>query len=92
MLKLIKDFLKTLFSYQFFKVFIYFIFVFSGSLKWLPIPYDITGVALFFLLIIFIFEMKRFVSFQIKVSSIIILILVLNCMFLISNVYTISTV
>ena len=86
-----QDFFKILFSYNFFKVFVYFIFVFSGSLKWIPFPYDLTIITLFFLFFVLLIEIKEFIPFQKDQNVIIKLILILNFLFLISNFYTIST-
>lgn len=84
--------IKTIFSYNFLKVLIYFLFVFSGLIKWISLPIDITLLFAFVGIIIVVFEITKIrvlkKSDQIQIS----LILVLLLMFIISNVYTISSV
>lgn len=85
-----RDFFKTVFSYNFFKVFIYFIYVFSGSIKWIPFPIDITLLSAGLCLLIIFFEMKSINVFKGEVRTQIYLILTLIFLFFISNLYTIS--
>lgn len=84
----------SLFSdkFTFFKVFIYFIFVFSGSLKWLPIPMDLTLLSLLLCFVVMISELRMLISLQVKDRLIVILMLVLSFIFLVSNFYSVSTI
>jgi O-antigen ligase len=79
-------------KFTFFKVFIYFIFVFSGSLKWLPIPIDLTLLSLLLCFVVMISELRTIVPLKVKDRHIVILILILSLVFLVSNVYSISSV
>jgi hypothetical protein len=85
-----KDFLKTVFSYNFFKVFIYFIYVFSGSVKWIPFPIDITLFSFGICLAIIFFEVSKINIFKKYVFNQVYLILILIFLFILSNIYTIS--
>ncbi|SHE73955.1 O-antigen ligase family protein [Chryseobacterium sp. OV279] len=85
-----KDFFSTVFSFNFFKIFIYFIFVFSGSIKWIPFPIDLT---LFFgglCVIVLFFEIKTITIFRKEVYNQVFLILILLSFFAFSNFYTVS--
>ncbi|WP_080780305.1 O-antigen ligase family protein [Chryseobacterium phocaeense] len=87
-----KDFFSTVFSFNFFKVFVYFIFVFSGSIKWIPFPIDFT---LFFGALcaaVLFFEIKTITIFRKEVYNQVLLILSLIVFFALSNFYTISYV
>ncbi|MDR3026310.1 O-antigen ligase family protein [Chryseobacterium sp.] len=79
-------------KFTFFKVFIYFIFVFSGSLKWLPIPIDLTLLSLLFCAVVMIVELRTIIPIKVKDRLIVILILILSLIFLISNFYSISSI
>lgn len=85
-----RDFFKTVFSYNFFKVFIYFIFVFSGSLKWIPFPIDITLLGAFLCVMVLVFEIKSITIFRREVYIQVLLILLLMFLFMVSNLYTVS--
>lgn len=85
-----KDFFNTVFSYNFFKIFIYFIYVFSGSLKWIPFPIDITLFSLGFCIMVLFFEIKSINLFKREVYFQIFLILLLILLFILSNLYTVS--
>lgn len=75
----------------FFKVFIYFIFVFSGSLKWLPIPIDLTLLSLLVCTGLILLEIREIVPLKRQDRPIITLITVLSLIFIVSNLYSIST-
>lgn len=85
-----RDFFKTVFSYNFFKVFIYFIFVFSGSLKWIPFPIDITLFGAFLCTMVLVLEIKSITIFRKEVYIQVLLMLLLMFFFLVSNLYTVS--
>lgn len=87
-----KEFLKTFFSYNFFKVFIYFIFVFSGLLKWIPFPIDITIASALICVLIILLEVGTIVKFSRTDRINIYFIFALLFLFVFSNLYTISTV
>ena len=82
--------IKTIFSYNFFKVFIYFVFVFSGLLKWIPLPADITLISVILCIAVLFIELRTIIKFQRIDRTIILLIIILIILFFLSNFYTIS--
>lgn len=77
--------------YTFFKVLIYFIFVFSGSFKWIPLPLDLTIFSGIICVSIVLFEIKNFNRFNFFWDkSIVFFLFFLNIYFLFSNVFSIS--
>ncbi|WP_426481865.1 O-antigen ligase family protein [Chryseobacterium sp. R2ACT005] len=78
-------------KFVFFKVFIYFIFVFSGSLKWLPIPIDLTLLSLLVCTALILIEIREIVPLKKQDRPIITLITVFSLIFIVSNLYSIST-
>lgn len=87
-----KDFFSTVFSFNFFKIFIYFLFVFSGSIKWIPFPIDFTLFFGVLCVVVLFFEIKTITIFRKEVYNQISIIFLLMLLFAFSNFYTVSYV
>jgi hypothetical protein len=75
-----------------FKVFIYFLLVYSGSFKWLPLPFDLTVLTAGLCSIILIFSVKKKLLVTTEIKQYFTIFFLICTAFLLSNFYSISTV
>ncbi len=81
-------------SYIYIKLFIYFIFLFSGLIKWIPFPVDFTLFCGFFLVLFIIndFKKERFKLYNINIGYLYVVFYTFSILYMLTYFYSESTV